>query len=329
MLAKNVTRLPAADARPGGSLYEPKWDGFRCLAFHDVGGAVELQSRQGRSMARQFPEIVRLVREHVPAGTVLDGELIVWARGRLDFALLQRRLAAGPRKILDWVAEFPAHLVVFDVLQVPPGLDVRARPLVERRALLERLLVGAPPQLPLSPQSTSVEQAQLWLETLPAMGVEGVVIKGAAEPYRVGRRDWLKLRQRGSTEALVAGVTGTLAQPETVLLGRLDSSGVLRYVARTRPVTAAQRAELRDVLHRAGAGRWAAPHPWPRPLPASWSVRWGTPEPLQYVQVNPDTVAEIEVDAATEDGNWRTPPRLLRIRTDMSPFDVPLADSPP
>jgi hypothetical protein len=84
-------------------------------------------------------------------------------------------------------------------------------------------------------------------------------------------------------------------------------------------------------LHRAGGGRWAAAHPWPRPLPASWSVRWGAPEPLQYIQVDVDAVAEIEIeiDAAAEDGRWRTPPKLLRIRTDMSVYDVPLADPPP
>ena len=119
MLAKNTPRLPAGDTCPGGCLYEPKWDGFRCIMFHHADGQVDLQSRQGRAMARHFPEIVRLAREHLPAGSVLDGELIIWARGRLNFALLQRRLSAGPRNVLEQVVEFPAHLVLFDVLQVP------------------------------------------------------------------------------------------------------------------------------------------------------------------------------------------------------------------
>lgn len=148
---------------------------FRCLAFHHADRTVELQSRQGRAMTRQFPDIARLVRDHTSAGVVLDGELIIWAQGRLNFALLQRRNAAGAHRILDAVAEFPAHYVVFDALQVPPGLDVRARPLIERRALLEQLLAGVPPQLPLSPQTTSVEQAHEWLETWPAVGVEGLL----------------------------------------------------------------------------------------------------------------------------------------------------------
>jgi ATP-dependent DNA ligase len=331
MLARSTTSLPAADACYGVCMYEPKLDGFRCIAFRSgVGDRVELQSRQGRPLAGHFPEIARLVRDHVPAGTVLDGELIIWTGGRLDFSLLQRRLTASPRKVIDWVAEHPAHLVLFDVLQVPPDLDVRPRPLLERRGLLEQLLVDAPPQLALSPQTTSVELAREWLETWPAAGVEGVLIKGAAEPYRSGRRGWLKLRQRSSTEAIIAGVTGSLAQPETLLLGRRDTGGVLRYVGRTRPVTAVQRQELRGALHRVGAaGRWAAEHPWPRPLPAGWIGQWSSPEPLRYVQVEPDTIAEVEVDAAYEDGRWRHQTRFLRIRTDLSIFDAPLADTPP
>jgi ATP-dependent DNA ligase len=122
------------------------------------------------------------------------------------------------------------------------------------------------------------------------------VIKGATEPYRAGKRGWLKLRPRRSAEAIVGGVTGTLARPETLLLGRRDTAGVLRYVGRTRPVSAMQRDELRGVLHRLGAsGRWAAEPPWPRPLPASWIGQWSSQEPLAYVEVEPDAVVEVEV----------------------------------
>jgi len=99
---------------------------------------------------------------------------------------------------------------------------------------------------------------------------------------------------------------------------------------RTRPVSALQRGELRQVLQRHGArGRWSAAHPWPRPLPAGWIGQWSSPEPLVYVPVEPDVVAEVEVDAAYEHGRWRHPPTFLRIRTDVSIFDVPLADPPP
>lgn len=330
MLARNTTSLPAADACVGGCRFEPKWDGFRCLAFRPDDGRVELQSRQGRALAGHFPEIARLVRDHVPPGTVLDGELVIWTGNRLDFSLLQRRLTVGPRKVIDWAAEHPAHLVLFDVLQVPPDRDVRPRPLRERRELLEDLLVDAPPQLTLSPQTASVELAREWLQTWPAAGVEGLVVKGADEPYRSGKRGWLKLRQRGSAEAIIGGVTGSLAQPETLLLGRRDTAGVLRYVGRTRPVSALQRGELRKVLQQHGArGRWSAEHPWPRPLPAGWIGQWSSPEPLVYVPVEPDVVAEVEVDAAYEYGRWRHQTKLIRIRTDLSVYDVPLADPPP
>jgi ATP-dependent DNA ligase len=202
--------------------------------------------------------------------------------------------------------------------------------IAEFEARVPHCIANAPLQLALSPQTSSIEQAREWLETWPAAGVEGVVIKGAAEPYRSGKRGWLKLRQRSSTEALIGGVTGTLVQPDTLLLGRRDTAGVLRYVGRTRPITAAQRRELRGLLPRPGAGRQrAAEHPWPRPLPASWIGQWSTPAPLPYVQVEPEAIAEVEVDAAYEHRRWRHQTRLIRVRTDLSVYDVPLADPPP
>lgn len=329
MLARNVTALPAAGSCSGGCAYEPKWDGYRCVLFRHADGKVEMQSRAGTAMAAKFPEIARLARDHLPAETVVDGELIIWDRQRLSFALLQRRFAASPRKVLDWVAEFPAHLVLFDVLHSPAG-DVMAWPLRDRRALLEELLAGGPTQLPISPQTTSEELARDWLTTWPAAGVEGLVIKGLDEPYRDGRRGWLKLRERNSTEAIVGGVTGSIAQPETLLLGRRDAGGVLRFVGRTRPLTVTQRAEVRGQLHRPGSGRQSAPqHPWPRPLPAGWIGQFGSPEPLAYQQVEPEVVAEVQVDAAYEAGRWRHQAKFLRVRTDMSIYDVPLAGLEP
>jgi ATP-dependent DNA ligase len=145
------------------------------MLFVPAKRGIELQSRSGKPLEPRFPEITRLAREYLPAGSVLDGELIIWERNRLSFALLQRRLAAGARTVVDWAMKHPAHLVLFDVLQAPPDVDVRARPLRERRALLEQLLDRAPPQLALSPQTTSIEQAREWLATWPAAGVEGLL----------------------------------------------------------------------------------------------------------------------------------------------------------
>jgi ATP-dependent DNA ligase len=344
MLSKPVTALPAVRALAGGSCYEPKFDGFRCLLFSSPGGRVELQSRAGRPLTDRFPEIARIAREFLPPGVVLDGELIVWHQSRTSFPHLQRRMAGSARAVLAQSLAHPAHLVAFDVLHTPHEGDIRALPLRDRRVVLEQILAGAPPQLALCPQTRSADTAREWLETWPAAGVEGVMIKGSGEPYRGGRRDWAKLRHRSSTEAIIGGITGTIARPETLLLGRRDVHGAIRYVGRTGPLADPQRRELRGVLRLRGAGRQGEPRPlWPQPLPVSWLGQFRQPaEPLRYVPVEPDVIAEVEVDTAYEPvitgppgstrsvaARWRHQPKLLRIRTDMSVYDVPLADPEP
>jgi ATP-dependent DNA ligase len=150
--------------------------------------------------------------------------------------------------------------------------------------------------------------------------VEGIVVEDLAGRYLPGRRGWWKVKRRVTAEAIVGGVSGDLADPSALLLGRLDPRGRLRYVGRTGPLTLAQRAEAAASL-RAGAGG----HPWPHPLPAAWSGRFDRaagPEP--YVPVEPLQVAEVVVDAAYEHGRWRHQVRHVRLRPDLGPADVPL-----
>jgi ATP-dependent DNA ligase len=153
----------------------------------------------------------------------------------MSFALLQRRLNAGTRQVLNLAVQHPAHLVAFDLLHSPTLGDIRARSLRKRREHLAQLLTDAPPQLTLSPQTTDPQHARAWMTAWAPLGIEGVVIKGLGEPYRPGQRSWLKVRSRSSTEAIIAGVTGTLSRPESLLLGRFDADDVLRYVGRTKP----------------------------------------------------------------------------------------------
>jgi ATP-dependent DNA ligase len=159
MLAKPVEIVPAGH----GLSYEPKWDGWRALAFRHHDG-VYLQSRAGRDLGAYFPDVLEAVNQAVAPGAVLDGELVVWAGERTDFSQLQRRVTAGTgRGAL--ARSHPAHYVVFDLLSAPPGLPLLHKPLAERRALLTSLLADAPAQLTLSPQSTDVRQATEWLHT--------------------------------------------------------------------------------------------------------------------------------------------------------------------
>ncbi|MER5338725.1 hypothetical protein [Micromonospora sp. NPDC002717] len=166
---------------------------------------------------------------HGHAGVV--GEQIVWERGRTNFALLQRRITAGSG-LLRLAHDCPAHYVLFDLLADAGGEVVLSLPLSERRARLERLLVNAPKQLTLTPQTTDMRQVADWMPnwTVTA-GIEGVVSKRLAGRYEPGRRGWSKFRTRIVTEAIVGGVTGSIRNPATALLGRFDRRGRLRYTA--------------------------------------------------------------------------------------------------
>lgn len=333
MLRRPVAPMLATpvDAVPEGPdlIHQPKWDGWRCIAFRETDG-VYLQSRAGRNLTVYFPDITRAVRT-LPPGVVLDGELIVFQRGRTNFALLQRRVTAG-RGLLSLVHECPAHYVLFDLLADADadagGEVILDLPLSERRARLEQLLVDAPTQLTLTPETTDMRQVADWLlNWTVAAGIEGVVTKRLTSRYEMGRRGWSKFRTRLVTEAIVGGVTGSIRSPVTVLLGRFDRRGRLRYTGRTHPLTGAQREELGGMLsplHPLQHRRAAVVHPWPEPLPASWSGQLERPEPLRYVQVEPTVVAEIDADVAFEHGRWRHRVRYARARRDMSVYDVPL-----
>jgi len=319
MTAAAVTSLPE-----GRYAYEPKWDGWRALLFR-TGDGVFLQSRTGKPLARYFPDLVRVAREALPAGLVLDGELVVWERalGRTSFALLQRRV--GGAGAVREAYRNPATFAAFDLLAVD-GEAVLAEPLHRRRVLLETLLDGAPPQLALTPHTLDVELAREWLAVWPALGMEGVVAKDLDAPYTPGKRGWLKLRERNTAEAVVGGVTGGLAAPDTVLLGRYDLTGRLRYTGRTKPLAPAQRAALAPLLTPAGQRRRGGgiSHPWPQPLPVGWAGSFGTPTALPYHQVAPALVVEVRVDAAYEHSRWRHPVDFVRPRPDLNPADLPL-----
>lgn len=317
MLAAAVDVLPVGP----GLAYEPKWDGWRALAFRD-GDDVRLQSRAGRDLTRYFPDVARTLRAAVPPEVVLDGELVVWARGRTDFAQLQSRVTAGSR-LSELVRHHPAHYVVFDLLVDASGHSQLDRRLAERRALLADLLRDAPADLVLCPQTTDPTQAAEWMATWTQAGVEGVVVKRLDSRYEPGRRGWRKVRARTSTETVVGGVTGSADDAETLLTGRFDGQGRLRYMGRTHPLHARQRRELAHLLRPAPPG---CATPWPRPLPATWTGQLDGAEPLEYTPVEPTLVVEIEVDTAYEHHRWRHRVRYLRPRLDLAVRDMPLLE---
>ncbi len=314
MLAEARAELPPERALPGGLAYEQKPDGYRAVLFAGPGHA-HLQSRNGADLSGAFPEISvagRALREPL----VLDGELVVATEGRLDFGQLQqraRRRGAGARQAARTT---PAHLIVFDVLDTSDG-PLLDEPYQVRRALLEELfahVLAAP--FVLCPATTDRARAEDWLDPAwGAAGIEGVVVKGLSQKYQPARRGWIKVRARASAEAVVASVTGRVAAPSTLLLGRYDEAGRLRFIARTAPLSAAARREVGGLLYPGGAE-----HPWQH---RRFSAGWGTRETLDHRPVVPDVVVEFVGDSAVDEGRYRHPVRYLRVRDDIGPEQLP------
>lgn len=318
MLATIVDRLPAAaTGGRAGLRYEPKWDGFRCIARVDEGGKVELNSRRLRSMNQPFPDIARAVADAIPPETVVDGELVCWVDGRLDFGTLQLRNAAG-RRAGQVAQEFPCHYIVFDVLE-REGRDLRDRKLAERREELEDLFATRVPKgspLTLGMHTADRALAEQWFDQLSQVGVEGLVVKQGGEKYSSGQRGWHKVKAYATTEVLIGGVTGTVERPTELILGRYvtDGTGELRVVARTVPLSDHHAAEVAKVITPTDD------HPWPELLEAFWM---GGKGPTEYHRVEPTVVAEIRIDPATQAGRWRHGSRLIRLRPDVDPDQIP------
>ncbi|MBT3167538.1 ATP-dependent DNA ligase [Streptomyces sp. Vc74B-19] len=317
-LPEPMLAAAAPDARlPAGWAAEVKWDGWRALLSWDAGSLV-LRSRQGTPLADAFPE-VRAGAAQLPDATALDGELVVWESGRLAFERLQGRIqrrGAGAARLAE---EWPAHFVAFDVLRLE-GVDTTRWPYVERRAALEGLFAerGLTAPWALCPSTTDQATVDEWLTSWTAVGVEGVVFKRLQGPYAPGARAWKKHKARHTEDAIVGAYTGPGGAPRTLLLGRYDAGGRLRFVGRTTTLPQSAGRALAGLLTPATAHPWAG---W------SFSAGWGSREPLHVALVDPQLVVEVGVDVARDSGGrWRHPARWHRARPDVAPDEVPLAD---
>jgi ATP-dependent DNA ligase len=317
MLAEARPGLPRDTALPGGLAFEQKPDGYRAILFAGLDG-VFLQSRNGANLTAAFPEIAAAGRA-LRVRLVLDGELVVAAEGGLDFGELQGRARRRGASARLAARESPAHLIVFDVLDTAAG-PLLDEPYQARRLLLEELFADGTLDAPfvLCPATTDRATAEDWLDPAwGAAGIEGVVVKGLSQKYQPGRRGWLKVRARASAEGVVASVTGPVTAPSTLLLGRYDQAGRLRFIARTTPLSATARQELGGLLYPDDDT-----HPWQG---RRFFAGWGTREEIDRRPVVPEVVVEFAGDTAVDDGRYRHPVRYLRVRYDMSPEEVPRA----
>lgn len=312
-LAKASERLPEAAVLPGGSRYEPKLDGWRTAAVVDAD-RVTLWSRQKTNLTDSFPDVAAALAEQAPPGVVLDGELVHWKDGRLDFDALQRRFASGKTRRAKLVDEEPIDFVVFDLL-ASGGRDVRGLPYDERRRLLEQAAAGWRPPLSVVDATSDSGEARRWFEELPARGIEGLVVKGGAQPYRGGQRDWIKVKHRDSFEVVAGAVTGTLSQPGELILGRYEGSE-LRIIGRTAPIKTGAAKALVPLLHPAPAD-----HPWPSVISSRTYDRFQPKRETQLTLIEPLTV-EISADTAIVGGIIRHAARFVRARPEVDPADV-------
>lgn len=312
-LARAEEAIPGAGSMPGGAWYEPKWDGFRGAMVISQAGA-RLWSRQGKDLTDRFPDIVAAGEVQVPAGTVLDGELVIWNGTRLDFDLLQRRLVNPGKKSAGLAARHPASFMVFDLLALD-GEDLRRRTLAQRREVLEALAEGWSPPLQLSPTTSDEAVARRWFVDYRPAGVEGLVVKGSAQLYRAGRREWVKVKSRETQEVIIGAVTGPITRPDTVVAGLLRD-GELVIVGKSVPLSNAQAASLAKVLEPG-----PPQHPWPDEVSSS---RFGSSrDKVKLTKVEPSIVAEVLADSALQAGVWRHPLRFVRHRPDLTPADLP------
>lgn len=316
MLAASVSELPYPGALPGGCWYEPKWDGFRALAT--VRDSVVLTSRRGADLSGHFPELVAALAGQFD-GVVLDGEVVIWRDGRLDFSAVQQRSATSPRKARLLAGELPANYVIFDLLESDD--DLRGQGYLKRRRRLEQLARKLAAPLTLTPTTDDPVVAEQWFRSYAPFGVEGLVIKGGAQPYQPGKRGWLKYRHTRTVEAIVGAVAGPLDAPTRLVLAAVDQDSELRVVGGTSLLNPAAVGRITSHLRPASPD-----HPWPSDLSGHLlGGLAGQRKPAPITPVEPSTVVEVAVDTAFERGRWRHPVRFVRVRTDVDAGEVTIA----
>jgi ATP-dependent DNA ligase len=333
MLARLVRELPDDE----GYVFEPKWDGFRCLASWS-GDEFELQSRHGRPLGRYFPELTSALGRIGPDPWTIDGEIVLAVDGRFDFQALMGRLHPAESRVRELAARLPASFVAFDLLEVG-GESFCQLGFGERRRRLEAVLADAEPPLFLTPATDDRGLAERWLEQFRGGGIDGVVAKHRDLPYKSGARAMLKVKHERTADCVVAGVRLVLevgptaevahaADPPAVaslLLGLYGAGGALEHIGVASSFTDERRLALaREVLPYAVE---LEGHPWeqgfltgggPMGRLKGAAGRWVPGMTMDWVPLRPELVAEVSYTHV--DGHrLRHPARFVRWRPDRDP----------
>jgi ATP-dependent DNA ligase len=312
MEALSVDKIPSGD----GWRYEPKWDGFRCLAFKDAD-RIELQSKKGEALSRYFPELVKAMQGVKAKKCVLDGEIVIPAGAGFSFDDLLQRIHPAQSRVSKLSKTTPAKLIVFDLLVSPEGKSLVELTLGERRARLEEFFarsLAGDPIFQLSPSTPQVRDAEQWLK-ITGGALDGIVAKRSDLPYQSGTRTGMvKIKNLRSADCVVGGFRYASAGHivGSLLLGLYDDQGLLHHVGFTSGFSRDERKALLKKLE-------------PRIKPPGFTgnapggpSRWSTERSGEWQPLRPDLVVEVQYDHFTGQ-RFRHGTKLLRWRPDKDP----------
>jgi ATP-dependent DNA ligase len=308
MEAVQAAELPDGE----GWQFEPKWDGFRCLALKERG-AVQLISKSGKPLGRYFPEVVAAVEALAVADVLLDGELIVPAGDTLSFDALQLRLHPAESRVRRLAAETPAQFMLFDLLSLD-GEPLADLPLAQRRQALERFhRQHGTDSLLLSPATTERDAALAWLERSGG-ALDGVIAKRLDAPYCFGERAMVKVKQLRSADCVVGGFRYSEKAREvgSLLLGLYDADCKLHHVGFTSGISERDRPQLTQRLEAL-----IEPPGFTGAAPGGPS-RWANARSAEWQPLRPELVVEVRYDQVTS-RRFRHGTALLRWRPDKAP----------
>src|SRR4051812_14313572 len=308
MEALLAAELPEGD----GWQFEPKWDGFRCLARRD-GAEIALTSKSGKPLGRYFPEVIEILAKIKEPKFLVDGELIISQDDTLSFEALQLRLHPAESRVRRLAKETPAELMLFDVLELG-GESLLGQPLSERRELLERFFQkNSVDGLQLSPATPDRDVALGWLGRSGG-ALDGVIAKRLDKPYQSGERAMIKVKQQRTADCVVGGFRYAEKKREvgSLLLGLYDEAGLLHHVGFTSAIPAKERPALTKELELL-----IEPPGFTGSAPGGPS-RWNTERSMAWEPLNPELVVEVRYDQVTG-RRFRHGTGFLRWRPDKDP----------
>lgn len=327
MLAKLTREIPA----DGDVIFEPKWDGFRCVVFRN-GDDLDLQSRNQKPLLRYFPEMREPLLAQLPDRVVLDGELVIFNKADgLDFDALQLRQHPADSRVQKLAAEIPASFVAFDLIALDDE-SLLETPFSARRQLLEKMFKKVKPPLYLTPATSDRETATDWFNRFEGAGFDGIVAKPNKSTYQPGKRTMVKVKHQRTCDCVVGGfrIHKDGNGIGSFLVGIYDDAGELHHIGVASGMNAKLRTELladveplrKDALQDHPWGQWAEyqAEAQAKGKVAGGMNRWNANKDMSWEPVRPERVIEVEYEGMLN-GRFRHNGRFARWRPDKDPAD--------